>query len=149
MAKKRINSSGCVLVNTSIKNNICLGIKDEKIDKAKLQRIIEEIKLQSLIDQKNGINENIEENGKNLSGGQKQKISLARALYFDREVLVFDEPTSSLDSQSQIEVHKVIDNLIGKKTIILISHKNELLNNFNKIYKIKNNNIELINPNSK
>ena len=74
---------------------------------------------------------------------------MARALYFDREILVFDEPTSSLDSESQIEVHKTIDNLIGKKTIILISHKNELLNNFNKVYEDKNKNIELVNSKNK
>tara|TARA_Y100001970_G_C13835998_1_gene652132 strand:- start:201 stop:725 length:525 start_codon:yes stop_codon:yes gene_type:complete len=133
------------LANTTIKNNICLGIKDDQINKNKLKKTIIDANLESLIQsKKNGLNENIGENGNNLSGGQKQKISLARALYFDREILIFDEPTSALDKDSQLEVEKTINNLIGKKTIILVSHTKDIMKNFNKIFEVKNKKLNLI-----
>ena len=132
------------LANTSIINNICLGIPENNIDFDKLNSVIEDVRLNDLINEKNnGIREIVGENGKNLSGGQKQKISLARALYFDREILIFDEPSSALDALNQSEVHKTIDSMIGKKTIILISHKIELLNNFHKIYLIHDKKVSL------
>ena len=133
------------LIDDTIKNNICLGVKEDKIDEQKLNKIIHDVKLETLIQEKEkGLDQKIGENGKNLSGGQKQKISIARALYFDREILVFDEPTSSLDKENQQEVHKAINNLIGKKTIILISHKKELLENFDKIYNVSDKKLKLL-----
>jgi len=133
------------LTDDTIKNNICLGVKEDKIDEQKLNKIIHDVKLETLIKEKEkGLDQKIGENGKNLSGGQKQKISIARALYFDREILVFDEPTSSLDKENQQEVHKAINNLIGKKTIILISHKKELLENFDKIYNVSDKKLKLL-----
>ena len=71
----------------------------------------------------NGINTIIGERGVQISGGQRQRIGIARALYRNCSILVFDEATSSLDSVSEKLIMQTINNLSGKKTIILVSHR--------------------------
>jgi ABC-type multidrug transport system ATPase subunit len=89
--------------------------------------------------QPEGLNTYIGDGGVKLSGGQIQKIAIARAIYSDREILICDEITSSLDASSE----KVILNILNKlnKTIIIISHKTENLYFCDKIYQVKNKNI--------
>ena len=89
--------------------------------------------------QPEGLNTYIGDGGVKLSGGQIQKIAIARAIYSDREILICDEITSSLDKSSE----KVILNILNKlnKTIIIISHKTENLYFCDKIYQVKNKNI--------
>ena len=130
------------IANTSIKMNICLGLKDGDINQNKLEKVLSDTDLVNFVNsKKNGLNEIVFENGKNLSGGQKQKISLARALYYDKDILIFDEPTSALDSHSEKEIQKTLDNLIGNKTIVIISHKKNIFQKFSKIYQIKDKNL--------
>ena len=71
-----------------------------------------------------GFNTYLGENGATLSGGQKQRVAIARALYQDPEVLILDEATSSLDSESDAALQKTIADLKEQnKTVILISHR--------------------------
>ena len=76
-----------------------------------------------------------------MSGGEKQKIALARALYSDPNLLVLDEPTSSLDEKAEKEFIDIIKNLKGKKTIILITHKLSVIENDDLVYLIDNGNL--------
>jgi ATP-binding cassette subfamily B protein len=86
-----------------------------------------------------GFNTYIGENGATLSGGQKQRVAIARALYRDPEVLILDEATSSLDSESDAALQKTIVDLRKKnKTIILISHRLLSLSIADKIMVLKN-----------
>ena len=90
---------------------------------------------------KYGLETMIGENGVNLSGGQRQRIGIARALYGNKDVLIFDEVTSSLDKKtSDIILNNILQSK-GKKTIIMVTHKIETLDGFDKIYKISNFNI--------
>lgn len=68
------------------------------------------------------INYKIKDHGINLSGGEKQRISIARGFYHQRDIIIMDEPTSSLDSNSKIEFYEYILGLKYKFTIILVSH---------------------------
>ena len=86
----------------------------------------------------NGINHRIIEDGKNFSIGQLQRLALARAIYFDNQILILDEPTSALDEESEKNFLELINNLKAKKTIIIISHKKETLKNCDNIYEISN-----------
>lgn len=110
------------LLDTNIINNIVLT-NDKLIDSVKLNKIISLLQIEeyfkNLPDQ---LNTQVGVNGMKLSGGQKQLISLARALYRESETLFFDEPTSALDKNIQNLFIKVLDTLKRKKTILLVTH---------------------------
>ena len=67
------------------------------------------------------------ENGIKLSGGQKQRIGVARALYHDPEIIIFDEATSSIDTETEDRFYDLINNLKSEKTIIIVSHRSKNL----------------------
>ena len=84
-----------------------------------------------------GQNTVIGERGSRESGGKKQRISIARSLYRNAEVLIFDEATSALDNQTEQEVSEAIDSLSNvNKTIFIIAHRVTTLKNCNKIYEL-------------
>ena len=82
------------------------------------------------------------ENGQNLSGGQRQKIVLARALYGNPAIIVMDEPTSDLDEENIELFYKLILRLKESKTFIIITHDKKIKNLSNKNYSIKNGNLQ-------
>jgi len=110
------------LLDTNIINNIVLT--DEKlIDHTKLNQIIKLLQIEEYF--KNlpyQLNAKVGVNGSKLSGGQKQLISLARALYRDTSILLLDEPTSALDKNIQNLFIKALSFYKGKKTIFLVTH---------------------------
>lgn len=81
------------------------------------------------------------DNGVRASGGQKQRISIARELYKEVEIIVFDEATSSLDSDSEKVIQENINSLQGRYTLLLIAHRLSTIRNVNCIYLIKNGEI--------
>jgi len=85
-----------------------------------------------------GVETILGENGVRLSGGQRQRVALARAFYHGRDVLVMDEATSALDDQTEQEIVKEIDQLKGKKTMIVIAHRLTTLKHCDRIYKLEN-----------
>ena len=89
----------------------------------------------------NGLDTIIGERGIRLSGGQRQRLVLARALFHNREILVFDEITSSLDVSMENEINQLINNLKGKKTVILITHNENLIQFCDYVYKLENSKI--------
>tara|TARA_B100000963_G_C22633009_1_gene675990 strand:+ start:144 stop:1538 length:1395 start_codon:yes stop_codon:yes gene_type:complete len=86
----------------------------------------------------------IGENGIRLSGGQYKRIALARTFYFEKKILVMDEATNSLDPESEKYVMEQVNELKGKKTIIIITHKQNILSNCDKIYKVEDKKINLM-----
>lgn len=124
------------LINDTILNNIALGEFENKINLDNVNETIKETYLEPLIKNlKNGIYTDVGENGIKLSGGQKQRLCIARALYKKPQILIFDEPTSSLDAKTSDEVMK---NILSMKKIlkIIITHKKQDLNYFDKIIEI-------------
>ena len=130
-------SQDVVLLEDSVKNNVIFGITNEEINEEKVINALKSAEVYDLmIEQKLGIDSSITELGMNFSGGEKQRIAIARAYYNDAEIFILDEPTSALDKKTQ---DKIIQNLINKnKTIILIAHDFEMKKYCNKVYEIKN-----------
>tara|TARA_B110000211_G_C13582829_1_gene336997 strand:- start:193 stop:528 length:336 start_codon:yes stop_codon:yes gene_type:complete len=90
------------------------------------------------------INREITNLGSNFSGGQLQKIGIARALYMNSELLILDEPTSSLDDESEKLIYSTLKNLKKKITIIIISHKRNIQDICDTVYELKNNSLKKI-----
>ena len=136
------------LVHDSIKRNIQFSKINEKLDTKLLKKSIIVSQLQGFVKKTSkGINRDVGERGLFLSGGQLQRVGIARGIYADRNILILDESTSSLDGYTE---KKVIDNLFKlykKRTIIFITHKTNLLKRFDKIYLLKNK--KLIKQNNK
>ena len=125
------------LFNSSIRQNICFKEDFEIIDEKKLTSVLNLCNLQKFVDSKEeGTLFHVGEFGGSLSGGQKQKIGIARALYQDSELLIFDESTSALDEENEKRIIKNIINL-ENKTIIFISHNHENFISFSKIFKLE------------
>ena len=117
------------IVNDSIRKNIAFGISDEEIDDEKVNHCIKQVQLDKMLNSLSDVaNHLLLERGKNLSGGQIQRIGIARALYFDPDIIIFDESTSSLDRTNEEKILKLIDKISNNKTIIFISHRKEVLN---------------------
>lgn len=118
VAQQTFITSGTIL------DNIAFGV-DPKIQNERLAwEAIQSANLESFISEKSaGMNEFIYENGKNLSGGQRQRIGIARALYTQPELLLLDESTSSLDSESELEILNSLKLLKGKMTLVSVTHK--------------------------
>ena len=112
------------------------------IDNEKLTYAINLSKIDDFLDElPNGIDTVIGDRGVRLSGGQRQRIGIARAIYKNSKILVLDEATSSLDIETEKEVIKSIENLHGKLTIIIISHRLSAVKNCSKIIELKNGKI--------
>lgn len=132
------------LLDDSIRANIIFGQKkDEKSE----ENLINSIKYSQLDKLISNLPDELEtivgERGARLSGGQVQRIGIARALNNNAKLLIFDESTSALDIQTEKELINDISKLKNKKTVIMISHRLSILENCDKIYEVKNNTINL------
>ncbi|SVD23674.1 uncharacterized protein METZ01_LOCUS376528, partial [marine metagenome] len=136
-----IVTQNAILFNDTIKNNILYGsmkVSDEEVLKA-----IDSSNLNDLINKlPEELNTVIGENGVKLSGGEKQRLSIARAIIKNPEILILDEATASLDSESEKKVHKAIDNIVKNRTVIIIAHRLSTIINADKIIVIDEGKIE-------
>lgn len=131
------------LINGSIAENIALGEKN--INRAKVKEsLINANAFEFVENLDKGIDENILDRGSRFSGGQKQRLALARALYKDPKILIMDEPTNALDINSEKIFIKSLKKISGSKIIIIVSHKDRILNSCDRVIKINKNLIEII-----
>jgi len=134
------------LLDASIRENILFSKKEFKFDKRFLDEVIEKSGLQKLINSLPfGMETQIGELGAKLSGGQIQRIGIARMLFKNPEIIILDEATNALDEEIELQILKSIEKLKKTKTIIIITHKKDNLFFCDKRFLIKNNSISLIN----
>ena len=134
------------LLDESIFTNITLEFNKENIDKKLINQIFDKTGLRELINSlPEGIDTLIGENGFALSGGERQRIGIARLLYTKKEILIFDESTSSLDNKNKEKFIKIINQLAKEKTIIIISHDENVIKNCKKKYIVKEKKLIKIN----
>jgi ATP-binding cassette, subfamily B, bacterial PglK len=128
-------SQSIFLFDGTLEENISFGSDGERIDHSKLLNSIKLSQLDKFVkEQKDGLKTIIGENGAKISGGQIQRIGIARSLYRDNQVLILDESTNALDEKTEKEFFKSLMSLKGSKTIIVISHNKENLKNCDKVY---------------
>jgi ATP-binding cassette, subfamily B, bacterial MsbA len=129
-----------ILFNDTVRNNIAYGdidrTEDEIIDAAKAANAHNFI-----LKLPKGYDTNIGELGTKLSGGEKQRISIARALLKDAPILILDEATSSLDTEAEIEVQEALDNLMKGRTTLVIAHRLSTIRNADRIIALVNGQI--------
>ncbi|HCE45327.1 MAG TPA: ABC transporter ATP-binding protein [Lentisphaeria bacterium] len=123
------------LTDESIKSNVAFGIEEKDMDDSKIWNALDLAQIGDFIKKlPEGINTLVGERGARISGGEKQRIGIARALYHNPEILVMDEATSSLDNETERAFMDTIKNLSGKKTIILIAHRLTTIRHCDKIF---------------
>ena len=125
------------LIDDTIRANIAFGVPEKEVDNERVKLAMKEAMLydyvESLPDKENTI---VGERGVQMSGGQRQRLSIARALYSNPSIIIFDEATSALDEITEKEIMESIDNLIGQKTLIIIAHRLSTLKKCNKIFEV-------------
>jgi ABC-type bacteriocin/lantibiotic exporter with double-glycine peptidase domain len=125
----------------TILNNIAIGEEGDKININRINELIDVFNFkEDLANFPEGIHTNTGNSGLILSGGQKQKIAIIRALYFNPRILILDEATNQLDKENEALFLEYIKNLVFQKelTLILISHNSDVLNFATRKYKLEN-----------
>jgi ATP-binding cassette subfamily C protein len=126
------------MISGTIAQNIALGCETNEIDQVKLKNAIASANLKDFIDSlPRGLETDIGKRKDELSGGQLQRIGLARALYSEPKLLVMDEATSSLDAESENQINIALDSMRGKVTIILIAHRLNTVQRSNKVFLVE------------
>jgi ABC-type multidrug transport system fused ATPase/permease subunit len=125
------------LIDDTLRRNIAFGLVENVIDDRAVQRAIEMAQLKDFVDSlPNGLETVVGERGVRLSGGQRQRIGIARALYNNPDVLVLDEATSSLDSETEFGVMKAVQALQGDKTVIIVAHRVSTVGYCDSLYRL-------------
>ena len=133
------------LIDDSIKKNICFGVNEDQIDFDMLNKVINISGIDEFINtQPNKLNTIVGHDGTRLSGGQLQRIGIARALYLNPKILILDEPTSSLDKDTE---EKIIQKILSLKeiTVILISHNPRIIEKCDSVLIMKDKTVNLKN----
>lgn len=126
------------LIDDTLERNIAFGVSDHLIDQNRLKKAIEMAQLSEVVEQlPEGVKTIIGERGVLLSGGQRQRVGIARVLYHEREILVFDEATAALDTETEHLITEATKTLAGSKTIIIIAHRLSTIEHCNSIYQLE------------
>jgi ATP-binding cassette subfamily C protein len=133
------------LIDDTIASNIAYGIDSGKINQSALRSAAQGAQILEFIEKElpQGFLTIVGERGVRLSGGQRQRIGLARALYHNPQILILDESTSALDTQTELAVMDTINHLKGALTIIIIAHRISTLKNCSRVINIKSNTITI------
>jgi len=128
------------LLDDTVAANIAIGLHPDEIDKDRLRNVAEAAQILDFIERElpRGFETRVGERGVRLSGGQMQRVGIARALYHDPQLLIFDEATSALDSATEAGVVESINRLMGEKTTLMIAHRLSTLQNCDQVIEITN-----------
>ena len=126
------------LLDDTLRRNVALGIALENIDETAIVKAIRAAQLEEFVTSlSNGLDTVVGERGVRLSGGQRQRIGIARALYSNPPILVLDEATSSLDTETEKGVMDAVKELQGIKTVVIVAHRLSTVSYCSKIFNIE------------
>jgi ABC-type multidrug transport system fused ATPase/permease subunit len=125
------------LMDDSLRRNIAIGIADNEIDEVAIVEALKSAQLEEFVASlPEGLDTVVGERGVRLSGGQRQRIGIARALYHRPSVLVLDEATSSLDTETEHGVMQAVQALQGDKTVIIVAHRLSTVEYCDRLYRL-------------
>ena len=123
------------LTDDTLRRNVAFGLRDEDIDDDAVWRALRAARLESFVTAlPEGLDTQVGERGVRISGGERQRVGIARALYRDPSVLVLDEGTSALDASTEREVVATVRSLQRRKTIIIVSHRLSTIEHCDRVY---------------
>jgi ATP-binding cassette, subfamily B, bacterial PglK len=129
------------LLDDSVRRNVAFGVPDEAIDDEQVWYALRQARLDDVVRSfPDGLSASIGENGGRLSGGQRQRLGIARALYSDPEFIVMDEATSALDETTEREIADTFASLVGRRTLLVIAHRPEIIGRCQFKYSIQERN---------
>lgn len=112
------------LLDDTVRRNVAFGMPEGKIDDVRVSRSLESVQMKHVVEQMDGqLDSRMGRDGVRMSGGQRQRLGIARALYRDPEILILDEATSALDNETEREVSDAIMALAGERTLLIIAHR--------------------------
>lgn len=130
------------LIDGTIEENIAFGHVSKAVDQERLYSVVEQAQLSDLLKRLgHGLQTRVGEFGSALSGGEQQRIAIARALYKAPDILVFDEATSALDKDTEARLIETINDMHNDKTIVMIAHRLESLRYCSRIIRVENSRI--------
>lgn len=136
---------GVVVQDTFLFNNTILYNLTYGNENVSFQEVVEATQIANIYDYINSLPQKFDtvigERGYTLSGGERQRIAIARALLTNPEIFIFDEPTSALDAESEAAVINTMKKLYGTKTVLLITHRLNLVTDFDYIYVFSNGSV--------
>jgi ATP-binding cassette, subfamily B, bacterial PglK len=126
------------LTDDTIRRNIAFGLSHDAIDEDAVWRAIREAQLEQFVRSlPEGLDTIVGERGVRISGGERQRIGIARALYHDPSVLILDEATSSLDAGIERDVVETVSHLKNQKTIVIVSHRKSTVEHCDRLYLVE------------
>lgn len=126
------------ILDGSFKRNVGYGLPEDEIDDEKVIIALQKAQLYDVVEGfEGGINANVIVGSAGLSQGQKQRLAIARVLYKNPEILIFDEATSSLDLETENEITQMLNTLKGEKTMIAIAHRLSTLKSCDRLVYLK------------
>ncbi len=130
------------IIDDTIRHNVAFGEKETNVDDEQVWQALKIAQLDDFVRKlPEGLDTRAGERGVRFSGGQKQRLAIARALYRNPEVLVLDEATAALDNETESEVMKAIEALQGYKTLIIVAHRLTTVKKCDVIYEVKDRRI--------
>ncbi len=125
------------LMDDTVRNNVAFGVHRDAIDDKKVWSALEQAQLKEFVEKlPEGLDTQMGDRGIRFSGGQRQRMAIARALYHDPDILVLDEATSALDTETENAVMEAIDRLHNHKTLIIVAHRLSTIENCEVVYEI-------------
>lgn len=123
-----------VVMDVSLAENIAFGIPADEIDRDRVREVLGRVKLTAVVDAlPDGIDSLVGESGSRISGGERQRLGLARALYARPEFLFLDEATSALDAETEAHVLDILDGLGDGTTVVAVAHREQAIRRFGRV----------------
>lgn len=127
------------MLDDTIRNNVAYGVDESEIDDEQVWYALKEAQMDEFVrGLPEGLDTSIGERGVRISGGQRQRLGIARALYTEPEIMIFDEATSALDNDTEAAIMEAIERLHGRKTLVIIAHRLTTIKKCDAVYRVEN-----------